>query len=62
MRLLLLAGLLFVAAPAFAQTSTLEGTVRDADGAPLPGATVQVVSTDLGTTTGADGRYHLFFP
>ncbi|MEM6286030.1 MAG: TonB-dependent receptor [Bacteroidota bacterium] len=58
MRLLLLVALL-VAAPALAQTGTLEGSVRDAVGGPLPGATVQVADTPLGATTDADGRYRL---
>ncbi|MEM1055412.1 MAG: TonB-dependent receptor [Bacteroidota bacterium] len=58
MRFLLLATLL-VAAPVLAQAGTLEGSVRDADGAPLPGATVQVIGTDLGAATDADGQYRL---
>lgn len=56
MRLLLLATLL-VAAPALAQTGSIEGAVRDADGAPLPGANVRVLGTGLGAATDADGRY-----
>lgn len=57
--------LLFVmlAAPAFCQTITasLEGTVRDATGAVVPGAKVEVtnVATNVTTplSTGADGRF-----
>ncbi|MEM1044373.1 MAG: TonB-dependent receptor [Bacteroidota bacterium] len=58
MRSLLLAALL-VAAPALAQTGVIEGTVRDAGGAPLPGATVQLDDPPLGTTTDRDGQYQI---
>ncbi|MEM1268999.1 MAG: TonB-dependent receptor [Bacteroidota bacterium] len=58
MRFLLFAAVL-VAAPVLAQTGSVEGTVRDASGAPLPGATVQVVNTSLGTTTNLDGQYRI---
>ncbi|TCJ39765.1 TonB-dependent receptor [Frankia sp. BMG5.11] len=50
-------------APAFAQqiTSGIEGTVTDADGNPLAGATVTITDTRTGATrtitTGADGRF-----
>jgi iron complex outermembrane receptor protein len=50
---------LVLTVPALAQTGTLEGTIRDAGGDPLPSATVQVADTPLGTTTDADGRYRL---
>ncbi|MEM1268561.1 MAG: TonB-dependent receptor [Bacteroidota bacterium] len=55
----LFAALLGLVTPALAQTSTLEGTIRDADGAPLPGATIQVADTPLGATTDPDGRYRI---
>jgi hypothetical protein len=51
--------LLFVV-PAFAQsyTSTIRGTVRDADsGLPLVGATVSLSSTESGTVTGPEGTF-----
>lgn len=38
---------------------TLSGTVRDARGEALPGVTVALDGTALGTTTDADGRYAL---
>ncbi|WP_126177087.1 TonB-dependent receptor [Tsuneonella rigui] len=50
-------------APAFAQqiTTGIEGTVTDADGNPLSGATVTITDTRTGAardiTTGADGRF-----
>ena len=41
-----------------AQTVQVTGTVTDADeGEPLPGVTVFVKGTTMGTTTNADGRY-----
>ncbi|MEM6326209.1 MAG: TonB-dependent siderophore receptor [Bacteroidota bacterium] len=58
MRLLLFAALL-VAAPALAQTGSIEGTVRDADGALIPGANVRVVDTNLGDSADADGMYQI---
>lgn len=44
---------------AFSQTSTITGTVSDASGAPLPGATILVSGTTNGTTTDFDGNYSL---
>ncbi|MFI5607760.1 carboxypeptidase regulatory-like domain-containing protein [Amycolatopsis sp. NPDC051903] len=41
-------------------TGTIAGTVRDAGGAPLPGA--QVKAGDLATTAGADGHYAIGVP
>ncbi len=50
--------LLFLATTSvFAQKVTITGTVSDENGAPLPGATVQVKGAAQGTTTGADGKY-----
>src|SRR5262249_57806888 len=49
----------------FAQTSTgiIDGTVRDASAAVLPGATVTVTNSDTGikrtATTDDAGRYHM---
>jgi len=40
-----------------AQERTIQGTVTDAAGIPLPGATVQVEGTAQGTTTDFDGNY-----
>jgi TonB-linked SusC/RagA family outer membrane protein len=53
---LLFAGLNF----AFAQTRTISGIVTSAeDGSALPGVTVQVKGTTVGTTTDLDGKYVL---
>ena len=37
----------------------LRGSVKDADGFPLPGVAVQVKGTSQGTTTDADGEYYI---
>ena len=52
--------LFFLAASmiAFAQSS-ITGTVSDADGSPLPGATVVVQGTSTGVTTDFDGNYSI---
>jgi TonB-linked SusC/RagA family outer membrane protein len=51
-----------LAAPSFAQTA-IKGTVTDASNSQtLPGATVKVTGTNIGTTTGADGNYSLSVP
>ncbi|WP_320167740.1 TonB-dependent receptor [Mangrovibacterium marinum] len=41
------------------QQSTISGEVTDSEGLPLPGVTVVVKGTTLGTVTGADGNYSL---
>ncbi len=53
---LFLAGIQF----AFAQTRTISGTVTSADdGSGIPGVTVQVKGTTVGTTTDMDGKYSI---
>ncbi len=53
---LLFAGLNF----AWAQTRTIHGLVTGSeDGSPIPGVTVQVKGTTVGTTTDLDGKYSL---
>ena len=37
----------------------LRGSVKDADGFPLPGVTVQIKGTNQGTTTDEDGEYYI---
>ena len=41
---------------------TIEGTVTDTDGNPLPGANILIEGTDIGTTVGTDGTYELHVP
>lgn len=49
----------FMAGSVFAQTKTLSGTVTGEDGAPIPGVTVMVKGTSVGTVTDLDGKYNL---
>ena len=52
--------LLFLATTSvFAQKISVKGTVSDENGAPLPGATIQVKGSTVGTATGTDGKYSL---
>ena len=44
------------------QQRTITGTVRDENGEPLPGATVQVAGTTTGTLTDVNGRYSIDVP
>lgn len=55
-------GLLFamVCFPVVAQDITVTGTVKEADGAPLPGATVQVKGTTRGAQTDVEGAYSIY--
>ncbi len=56
--------LLFVATSAMAQNRTITGTVTSAeDNLPIPGASVKVKEMpNIGTTTGADGKFSLSVP
>ena len=53
------ASLVFLLIPwlGFAQQLTVTGTVTDAEGFPLFGATVQIKDTNLGVQTDLDGTY-----
>jgi iron complex outermembrane recepter protein len=46
----------------FAQNVTVRGTVKDANGQPLPGASVQVQGKRIGTLTDNAGSYQLTLP
>jgi hypothetical protein len=41
---------------------TVSGTVTDTQGEPIPGVTVSVPGTNIGTATDLDGKYTLFVP
>ena len=59
----LFAVLLWLGIPtaAFAQL-TITGAVTDERGEPLPGASIGVVGTTIGTTAAADGQFALVLP
>jgi TonB-linked SusC/RagA family outer membrane protein len=44
------------------QQKRITGTIKDENGAPLTGATVQVVGTTSGTLTSVDGKYSIDVP
>ena len=43
----------------FAQVKTVNGTVTDSDGVPLPGASIVLTETNEGATTDFDGNYSI---
>ncbi|HEX2693662.1 MAG TPA: SusC/RagA family TonB-linked outer membrane protein [Gemmatimonadaceae bacterium] len=54
--------LLVSSAAAFAQQTTVSGTVTSTTGAPLPGVTVRVQGTDNRVVTDANGKYRITAP
>ncbi|MFD2037331.1 SusC/RagA family TonB-linked outer membrane protein [Belliella marina] len=65
MRKVLLLGLalLIASATAFAQSRVVTGTVTsEEDGLPIPGASIMVKGTTVGTATDLDGRFSLNIP
>ena len=55
--------LLFIAFQAIAQERTVTGTVTDkTDGLPLPGVSVKVKGSNIGTSTGGNGQFSLTVP
>lgn len=55
--------LLFIAFQAIAQERTVTGTVTDKmDGLPLPGVSVKVKGTNIGTATGSNGQFSVTVP
>lgn len=56
-------GVLFMAAAAWAQTSQINGIIRDASGSVMPGATIKATQTATGVvrtaTSGTDGSYSI---
>ncbi|MCY4171522.1 MAG: TonB-dependent receptor [Bacteroidetes bacterium] len=55
-------GALFIASLASAQNSGTVSGIITTDGEPLPGATISIVNTLIGTTTNASGSYSLSVP
>jgi iron complex outermembrane receptor protein len=51
--------LVLLGIPAFSQNSVVTGKVADSSGIPLAGASVTIPGTSRGTTTDANGVYHL---
>ncbi|MCO4293338.1 SusC/RagA family TonB-linked outer membrane protein [Solitalea sp. MAHUQ-68] len=61
--LLLVAWLVMFSLVSVAQNRTITGTVTDKlDGQPIPGVTVQVKGTNLGSQTNQDGKYSVSVP
>ncbi|MFV0522220.1 MAG: SusC/RagA family TonB-linked outer membrane protein [Mangrovibacterium sp.] len=61
-RIALLLAILAFGLSAVAQTKTITGTVTSDDGSSLPGVTVLVKGTTVGTVTNTDGKYSLKTP
>ena len=59
---LLIMAVLSVSAWALAQNRQISGTVTNADGKPIAGATVLVEGTSTGTTTNAEGKFSVSAP
>ena len=57
--ILFLTSILVLSSTAFAQVSATRGTVRDENGDPLPGVSVFVKGTQVGTVTDIDGTFNL---
>ncbi|MDP4276015.1 MAG: SusC/RagA family TonB-linked outer membrane protein [Bacteroidota bacterium] len=55
-------GLLLVSSSLYAQNSQISGTVKDSNGAPLPGVSVMVQGTKFGTVTNPEGIYSIKAP
>ncbi|MBB2150091.1 SusC/RagA family TonB-linked outer membrane protein [Pedobacter sp. LMG 31462] len=54
---------MFIAGSVMAQERTITGTVTDQeDSKPLPGVTVRIKGTKIGTQTSADGKYSIKLP
>ncbi|WP_183575074.1 SusC/RagA family TonB-linked outer membrane protein [Mucilaginibacter sp. X5P1] len=51
--------LLFCFSSALAQTGAVKGTVKDAQGSPLPGVTLQVKGTNKSTSTDVAGKFSI---
>jgi len=52
----------FLTLTSFAQQKTLLGTINGEDGVPIPGVTVVVIGTTIGTVTDMDGKFTFLAP
>ena len=59
---LILMGILLLSMQLIAQQRTITGKVVDEKGNPIPGASIQIKGTKIGTTSQADGTYALKVP
>lgn len=55
-------GTLLLSLQLLAQSRTVTGRVTDANGIPIPGASVQIKGTRTGTVTNSDGTYSISIP
>ncbi len=62
LKALLFFPLLFLATGVLAQTKALTGSIRDAQGAAIPGANIQIKGTNSGTVTDGNGIFKLSVP
>lgn len=62
LKLILVCFLLTVSAAVYAQNKQITGKVTDANGAPIPGASVILEGTAIGAVTAADGTYSIKVP
>jgi len=58
-RLLIIPIFIYLMVPVFAQEHEISGIVTDKSGTPLPGVSVYVEGTTIGTTTDVDGKYQI---
>ncbi|MBK7884642.1 MAG: TonB-dependent receptor [Chitinophagaceae bacterium] len=58
-KLFYLCTVLLFSSTVFAQTRTITGVVKNAQGAPVPNASVEAVGSNIGTTTNAEGAFSL---
>src|ERR1700743_2947608 len=61
-KILMLLPMLVLSVLAFAQNRELTGTVIDPKGSPIPAATVRIKGSRGGTSTDANGVFHLNVP
>ena len=59
---LLLMAIILSVSHLWAQQRTITGKVTDDKGAPIPGASILVKGTNLGTSTGSDGSFSISVP